>query len=127
MDTACSAERRAFLKVLTTTTATLALVGCGGGGASGSDSAPPATPGANLPPAWSTVPNVMFAQGVASSVSIGAYVTDPNSDALTITKNSAALPPGVTFDSASKRFVYDGVGVVGSTPGVVLTADDGKA
>jgi hypothetical protein len=37
-----------------------------------------------------------------------------------------ALPAGVTFDAASKRFVYDGVGAVGSTSGHVLTADDGR-
>jgi hypothetical protein len=81
---------------------------------------------ANLPPAWRTVPNITFAQGVASSVSIASYVSDANGDALAITKNSAALPPGVTYDAANKRFVYDGVGAVGVTSGNVLTADDGR-
>jgi hypothetical protein len=37
-----------------------------------------------------------------------------------------ALPVGVTFDAANKRFVYDGIGALGSTNNVVLTADDGK-
>jgi hypothetical protein len=47
-------------------------------------------------------------------------------DVLTITKNSIALPAGVTYDAAGKRFVYDGVGAVGSTTGHVLTANDGQ-
>jgi len=81
---------------------------------------------ANLLPAWKTVPTISFAQGVASSVSIAVYVTDPNGDALAITKNSAALPPGVTYDAANKRFDYDGLGAVGNTSGNVLTADDGR-
>ena len=121
MDTACSAERRAFLKVLTTTTAVLAMGGCGGGAATATQT------GTNLPPVWQTVPNVNFAQGVASSVSIASYVNDANSDTLAITMNSAALPAGVTYDAGNKRFVYDGVGAVGSTSGVVLAADDGRS
>jgi len=68
----------------------------------------------------------MFAQGVPSNVSIAAYVTDTNGDALTITRNSAALPPGVTYDAGNKRFDYDGVGAIGNTSGSVLTADDGR-
>jgi hypothetical protein len=59
-------------------------------------------------------------------VSIAAYASDPDGDALTITKNAAALPAGVTYDAAGKRFVYDGIGAVASTSGHVLTADDGK-
>ena len=51
---------------------------------------------------------------------------DPDGDPLTITKNSAALPAGVTYDAANKRFVYDGVGPLGFTSGNVVTADDGK-
>ncbi len=41
-------------------------------------------------------------------------------------KNAAALPAGVTFDAAGKRFVYSGAGAAASTTGHVLTADDGK-
>ena len=81
---------------------------------------------ANLPPVWQGVPTITFTQGVASSVSIAGYVTDPNGDALTITLSSAALPPGVTYDAGNKRFVYDGVGAVGLTSGNVLIADDGR-
>jgi hypothetical protein len=80
----------------------------------------------NLAPTWKAVPPITFVQGVASSVSIAAFVSDPNGDALTITKNSVPLPPGVTYDQANKRFVYDGIGAVGSTSGNVLTADDGR-
>ncbi len=123
MGTACSAERRAFLKVLTTTTAALAMGGCGGAAGPASTSSSPV---ANLPPAWQTVPTIAFTQGVASGVSIAAYVSDPNGDALTITKNNVLLPAGVTYDQANKRFVYDGVGAVGSTGGHVLTANDGR-
>lgn len=122
-DTACYAERRAFLKALTTTTAALAVGGCGGPTMSGSTSSSPA---ANLPPVWQTVTAVAFTQGVPSSVSIAAYVSDPDGDALTITMTSGTLPAGVTFDAAGKRFVYDGVGPLGSTSGVVLTANDGR-
>jgi hypothetical protein len=81
---------------------------------------------ANFPPVWQTVPTIQFALGVASSVSIASYVSDANGDALTIIKNSAALPSGVTYDAANKRFVYDGVGAVGVSSGHVLTADDGR-
>ena len=81
---------------------------------------------ANSPPVWQGVPTITFTQGVPSSVSIASYVTDPNGDALTITLNSAGLPPGVTFDAGNKRFVYDGVGTVGLTSGNVLVADDGR-
>lgn len=80
----------------------------------------------NAAPVWSTVPTITFTQGVAGSISIAGFVTDPNGDPLTITKNAAALPVGVTYDQANKRFVYDGIGVSGSTGGHVLTADDGK-
>jgi hypothetical protein len=121
MDTAHDAERRAFLRALTTTTAALVVGACGGptsGTIPGS--------GTNLPPVWQTVPTVQFTQGVASSVSIAAYASDPDGDALTITKNAAALPAGVTYDAAGKRFVYDGIGAVASTSGHVLTADDGQ-
>jgi hypothetical protein len=146
MGTACSAERRAFLKTLTTTTAALAIASCGGATDSGSTSAagappganppapnppapnpnPPAPPGTNLPPVWQTVTTIAFTQGVASSVYIGTYVSDPNGDLLTITKNAVALPAGVTYDQATKSFVYNGTGAVASTTGHILTANDGQ-
>jgi hypothetical protein len=141
MDTKSPAERRAFLKALTTTTAALALGACGAAG--GPDDTPaqpganpnppapiapgPTPPGPNRVPVWRTVPTIGFPQGVPSSISIAAYVSDPDGDALTITMNSVALPAGVTYDAANKRFVYDGVGPLGSTSGVVMTADDGRS
>ena len=127
---AYDSERRAFLRTLTTTTAALAIGACGGPTDSTPAAAPAVGPGANpasnLPPVWQTVPTVSFTQGVASSVSIAAYASDPNGDALTMAMTSGALPLGVTFDASNKRFVYDGTHPVGSTNGVVLTASDGK-
>jgi hypothetical protein len=127
MDTV-DTRRRAFLQALTTTTAALALGSCGAdtvqpnGGASGGQG--PSS--ANLPPVWQPMSAVSFTQGVAASFSITPFLSDPNSDPLTITKNAVALPAGVTFDAANKRFVYDGIGGLGSASGVVLTADDGR-
>lgn len=127
MDTACSAERRAFLRVLTATTAALAIGGCGGGSSAAAGPAPGSqTSAANLPPVWLPITTIAFTQGVASSVSIASYVSDPNGNALTIAMTSGALPAGVTFDAANKRFVYDGTLLPGSTSGIVLTANDGQ-
>jgi hypothetical protein len=128
MDAACSTERRAFLKAFTTTTAALAVGACGGVKVGDTAPAPgaPAIPAGNVAPVWLTVPTITFTLGVPGNISIAAYVSDPNGDALTIVKNVAALPAGVTFDAANKRFVYDGLGGVGSTSGHVLTANDGK-
>lgn len=78
-------------------------------------------------PVWTTVPTISFTQGSASNISIGSYATDPNSLPLTITKNAVALPTGVTYDSANKRYVYDGAGAVASTSGHILTADNAAA
>lgn len=80
----------------------------------------------NNPPVWAPVPSLVFAQGVASSISVADFVTDPDGDVLTITLSSNSLPAGVTFDAGNKRFVYDGVGPLGFTSANVLTADDGK-
>lgn len=81
---------------------------------------------ANLPPVWQLVPTITFTHGIPATISIAAYVTDPNGDPLTITRNLAPLPPGVTYDAGSKSFIYDGVGSVGTGSGSVLTADDGR-
>jgi len=131
------AERRAFLRLLAATTAALAMGGCTKQPV-GLDQAPtppvvttpppiiPPTPGVNAPPVWQVVPTITFAQGVASSIGIGGYVSDANGDSLTIAMNAAVLPAGVTYDAPNKRFVYDGVGAIASTSGVVLIANDGK-
>ena len=86
-----------------------------------------ASPLANDSPQWTSVPPLTFTQGIASSISIAAFVVDANNDALTITTNAMPLPPGVTYDAAGLRFVYDGIGEVGETDNHVLTADDGRA
>jgi len=127
MDGACRAERRAFLRLLTAMTAGLAVAGCYGGPEPKSSPAasPPPPPPGNRAPVWQTVPTITFTQGVASSISIAGYVSDPDGDALTISMNGS-LPSGVTFDAAGKRFVYDGAGTVTTISGIVLTADDGR-
>jgi hypothetical protein len=134
MDAALSAERREFLKNLSLTTAALVVGGCTSNSqvtpkdAALKPSVPsgPPTPPVNLPPTWLTVPTITFTQGVRATFSIAGYVSDPNGDPLSITKNSAVLPPGVTYDIPSKSFIYDGVGAPASTSGHILTANDGK-
>ena len=136
--------RRAFLRALAASAAALAVTACGGAATTNGGSNPPANPGSPPPPAppppgnppppgganqapvWQVISTIAFTQGVAATFSIAGSVSDADGDALTIVKNSAALPPGVTYDAANKRFVYDGVGAVGSTGGHVLTADDGN-
>ncbi|MEM6993434.1 MAG: hypothetical protein AAF721_23170 [Myxococcota bacterium] len=78
-------------------------------------------------PVWMTVPTLSFVQGVPSEVSVAAYVSDPEGDALTLMLNDVALPEGVTFDPTSMTFVYDGSGPAATTSGHVLAADDGAA
>jgi hypothetical protein len=134
-DTAYDAERRAFLRTITAvTTAALATGACSSsvGPVANGSTAPGPGPGpiggTNLPPVWQTVPTITFTQGVASSVSIGGYVSDPNGNALTVTLQAGgpALPTGVTYDPVGMRFIYNGGGTVGSTSGYVLSADDGQ-
>ena len=122
------AKRRAFLQALATTSAAFAVSACGGDAvtpttSTGGGGPPPPT---NHAPVWSAMPTVTFTQGVASTFSVASFVSDPDGDALTLTRNAVALPVGVTFDAGNKRFVYDGIGSLGSTNNVVLTADDGK-
>lgn len=94
-------------------------------GTGGSAGSPPS--GGNQAPVWRAIPHLQFAEGVASSISIAAFVSDADGDMLSILKNEAALPPGVTYDAAGQRFVYDGIGAPGTTDDHVLTADDGKS
>ncbi|HEV2608914.1 MAG TPA: hypothetical protein VGU61_01505 [Noviherbaspirillum sp.] len=133
-------NRRTFLRNVTITAAALVANGCGGGAggatlAGDNSSAPPpgqspsAPPGqsptSNRPPVWSVIPTITFTQGIASSFSIAAFVTDEENDALSITKNAVALPAGVTYDAATRSFIYDGIGGIASTGGHVLTASEG--
>jgi hypothetical protein len=129
---AFNTKRRAFLRALATTTAALAVGRCGGDVSVPANAAPGPGPGpgpgpaTNVPPVWVTIPTVTFTQGVASSFSLGSFVTDANGDALVITMNAVTLPAGVTFDALGKRLVYDGNGAAASVGGVQMTADDGK-
>jgi len=85
-------------------------------------------PSQNRGPQWLPVPTITFTRGIARNITIDAYASDSDSDALAIVKNAAALPAGVSYNAALKRFEYDGSGplVSETTSGNVLTADDGK-
>ena len=95
-------------------------------------SSDPNAHGAGLPagesraPVWKTLPTLAFTQGIAASISIAEFVSDPDGDSLSIVKNDVPLPAGVTYDPAGKRFVYDGRGPAAATDGHVLTARDGR-
>lgn len=137
--------RRRFLTIFSAGATSLALQACGGGGGSstgtstgpvGSDtpSTPvtpttpttpntPATPTSNL--AWGTVPTISFTQGVPGSISVAQWLTGADGAAIAISLNSAALPPGVTFNPVTKTLDYDGTGAVATTDGHVLTAIGG--
>jgi hypothetical protein len=78
----------------------------------------------NNPPVWQTIPEIIFAQGTAATFSVAGLVSDAEGDTITITHNGVSLTSGVTFDSANKRFSYDGIGAAGSTSGHQLSADD---
>lgn len=85
--------------------------------------------GSNQPPQWQSVPTPSFVFGVASNYppsgtyQSNGYVTDANSDAITITWLTGSIS-GVTWDGG--KFVYDGAGSVGTTGSLVLRASDGK-
>jgi hypothetical protein len=136
-------SRRTFIRSLTAGAAAIAMTACGGGGSAAAapnaatattsadplagssgalTGAPSGSGSATGAPAWTTVPTISFTQGVAARISVAAYVSGAGVDAFVITKNSVSLPPGVTYDQATKSFVYDGIGVVGLTDGHVLTA-----
>lgn len=136
-------SRRVFLRNMSVTAAAIVATACGGGGSAasgntdiveasaGAPGAPtqqnPAAPvvetaAASRAPVWNEIPTITFTEGVASTFSIAAFVSDDDIEALTILKNELALPPGVTYDPATKSFVYDGIGSVGTTSGHVLTA-----
>ena len=132
--------RRVFLRNMSMTAAAFVANACGGGSADSTDEAadPQAAPlQQNLPasafqtaagnraPAWNEIPTITFTQGVASAFSVAAFISDDDNRALTILKNELALPSGVTYDPATKSFVYDGIGSIGVTSGHVLTAMEG--
>ncbi|WP_420474443.1 hypothetical protein [Noviherbaspirillum sp. ST9] len=133
-------SRRVFLRNASMTAVAIVATACGGGGSTGPATAEateaaastsalgarqnPTAPVVDNPPLWSEIPTITFTQGVASTFSIAGFVSDDDATALTILKNELALPPGVTYDPATKSFVYDGLGAVGATSGHVLTATE---
>jgi hypothetical protein len=117
-------SRRAFMQVFGLGIAACTLNACGSGsGSLGGAFAPSNSANADAEPLWASIPALTFTEGVAARISIASYVTD--SDSVSITKNSVALPAGVTYDAPTKSFVYDGVGGVSTTDGHVLTATKG--
>lgn len=78
----------------------------------------------NQSPSWTTVPTITFSRGTASNQSIAEYVSDPDGDGINVTHNGTSLPSGVTYNTASKQFEYDGTDAASGTNGHVLTADD---
>jgi hypothetical protein len=142
--------RRRFFTYLTGGAAAMALQGCGAGYniaiTMTPNSTAPTTPTTPVTPppvdtptepppviptvpvttiTWQTIPPIAFTQGVAGTFSIADYVTVANATALSLTRNAASLPPGVTFDSVNRLFRYDGSGAVAASDGVVLTATVG--
>lgn len=84
--------------------------------------------GSNAPPVWQSVPSPSFVLGVASNFppsgtyQSNGYVTDADGGTPTVTWVSGSIS-GVTWDGG--KFVYDGIGSVGTTGSLVLRADDG--
>lgn len=80
------------------------------------------TQSSNLPPVWNGTPTPTFTLGTASNYPL--LVTDPEGQPLTLANRGAALPTGVTLDSANKQLVYSGGGSVGVTSGIIIGAND---
>jgi hypothetical protein len=68
---------------------------------------------------WQTFSVPSFTFGTASSYSFASFVPSGH-DFFELSPTSAALPSGVTLNSAQKRFDYDGVGASTSVSGIVL-------
>lgn len=146
-NTTGSLSRRRFITLLSAGATSLAVQACGGGGGGDAPASaspvPPAAPAAPvpvtaLPPApvapapapapalaWSTVPTLVFTHGVPSTVSLKQWLTGANGTALALTLNSVPLPAGITYNSVTQSFDYDGIGAVASTDGHVLTVIGG--
>jgi len=85
---------------------------------------------ANAGPVWQPSPTIDFVEGVPATVSIRAFVTDPDSDPFVINLNSGTLPPGITWNPNTATLAYDGrpLGARADAPvqvsGVTFVADD---
>jgi hypothetical protein len=143
-----SNSRRSFMRYLSMGSVALAVQACGGGGGADGATAPlapsapapapvpvapapspaPAVPAPSQPvapapaPVWLSIPTIAFTQGVQSSFSVADYITTANVAAYTVTLNASPLPAGVTFNSVTRSFDYDGRGGVVISDGHVLTA-----
>lgn len=142
-------SRRKFFTFLGGSAAALALQGCGGGNgaltltyvpsavnASPTPTVPtsPSTPINPTPPlptpapiatpatiTWQSIPAISFVEGVPGRFSVADYVSVANATSYSLSLSSG-LPAGVTFDSSSRAFVYDGAGATNALDGVMLTA-----
>lgn len=74
------------------------------------------------PPTWGLIPNISFAQGVASTYSLSGYFTEGSLPPSTLSV-LGTLPTGVTYDATNNRLVYNGVAAVGSSS-VQMQAED---
>lgn len=98
--------------------------------ADGSSKDAPVQTSANASPVWQSSPSIDFVEGVPATVSIRAFVTDPDSDPLVISLNSGALPPGMTWNPNTATLAYDGrpLGARENAPvqvsGLTFVADD---
>jgi hypothetical protein len=146
-----SNSRRSFMRYLSMGGVALAVQACGGSGGA-EVAATPVAPSAPAPvvptpaptpapavtppvvaqpvapapaPVWLSIPTIAFTQGVPSSFSVADFITVSNVAAYTLTLNASPLPAGVTFNSATRSFDYDGRGGIGITDGHVLTAVGG--
>lgn len=73
-------------------------------------------------PTWLPIPPLLFTQGAASSISIAGYVSAANVKAFSLSLAGTPLPAGVTFNSATSAFDYDGRGTMATSDGHVLVA-----
>lgn len=120
-------DRRSFIKLVTAGASSVVLEACGGGSGGGAGDGgsvtsplPVTTPSSPSLPVWSPIPTLTFVQGVRSSISIAGYVSNATNATLLLT--AGTLPPGVTFNAATRAFDYDGSGAVASADGFVLAA-----
>ncbi|MDL2354141.1 MAG: hypothetical protein QFF03_02660 [Pseudomonadota bacterium] len=130
-------NRRTFMRYLTAGAAAIVVEGCGGGGGGATAVSAPVVAPAPVPvpvpaptPApvattWVDVPEIAFTEGVASSFSVASYVKVSNSAAITLSLNAIPLPSGVTFNSRTLSFDYDGRGTQTNSDGHVLIATVG--
>lgn len=91
---------------------------------------PPEEPPGNLAPIWTLAAPIYvdFIRGTAGAQSMSQYVSDPDGDPVTLSRQDTtlALQPGVAFSTGSGSYTYDGTdpGAPLSVSGEHLLADD---